>query len=190
MIKMEDQNLLELVRKSKSGDPQAVERLVMSCQPSAFHLALSILDDPAEADDVAQEAFIKAMRGIPSFRADALFTTWLYRIIVNSCLGKLRKKRIRQRLNQLLFEGVRHGGQEDSAIEKQAIQDENTDQVMQAVNSLDDAHRLPVVLRYYQEMPITQIAQVLSVSTRTVHTRLKQALERIREALGEYDGND
>jgi RNA polymerase sigma-70 factor (ECF subfamily) len=190
MNKMDDQNLLELVRKSKNGDPQAVEQLVSSCQPAALRLALSILDDPAEADDVTQEAFIKAMRGISAYREEASFNTWLYRIIVNSCLGRLRKKRARQRLSQLLFERDRHAGQEDAPFEKHAIQDDSSEQVMQAVSSLDDDHRLPVLLRYYHELPIAEIAEMLSVSPRTVHTRLKQAHERMRKVLGEYDGND
>jgi RNA polymerase sigma-70 factor (ECF subfamily) len=190
MIKMDDQNLLELVRQSKNGDPQALEKLVASCQPSAFRLALSILDDPAEADDVTQEAFIKAMRGISAYREEASFSTWLYRIIVNNCLGRLRKKRTRQRLSQLLFERLRGTSQEDAPVEKRAIQDESSEQVMQAVNSLDDDHRLPVLLRYYHELPIAEIAVMLNVSTRTVHTRLKQAHERMRKMLGEYDGND
>jgi RNA polymerase sigma-70 factor (ECF subfamily) len=190
MNKMEDQNLLELVRKSKNGDPQALEKLVASCQPSAFRLALSILDDPAEADDVTQEAFVKAVRGISAYREEASFNTWLYRIIVNSCLGRLRKKRARQRLNQLLFDRLRDASQEDAPVEKHAMQDENSARVMQAVSSLDDDHRLPVLLRYYHELPIAEIAEMLSVSPRTVHTRLQQAHERMRKVLGEYDGND
>jgi RNA polymerase sigma-70 factor (ECF subfamily) len=187
---MDDQNLLELVRQSKNGDSQAMEQLVNFCQPDAFHLALSILDDPAEADDVTQDAFIKAVRGISSYREEASFTTWLYRIIVNGCLARLRKRRARQRLSQLLAELFRNASQEDAAIEKQAIQDESSRQIMQVVNRLDDDHRLPVLLRYYQELPIAQIAEILSVSPRTVHTRLKHAHDMMRKALGEYDGNN
>jgi RNA polymerase sigma-70 factor (ECF subfamily) len=187
---MDDQNLLELVRQSKNGDAQALERLVSACQPAAFRLALSILDDPAEADDVTQEAFIKAIRSISAYREEARFQTWLYRIIVNSCLGRLRKRRTRQRLGQLLTDRFRHTRQGEALPERQAIQEENSGQVLQAVNSLDDDHRLPVILRYYQELPIAQIAEILDVSPRTVHTRLKQAHDTMREVLGEYDGND
>ncbi len=187
---MDNQNLLELVRQSKYGDAQALERLVAACQPAAFRLALSILDDPAEAEDVTQEAFIKAMRSISAYREQASFTTWLYRIIVNTCLGRLRKKRSRQRLSHLLFDMFFQAGKDAPHPEKQTIQDESSDRVLQAVNQLDDGHRLPVILRYYHELPIAQIAEILDVSTRTVHTRLKQAHDRMREVLGEYDGND
>ncbi len=187
---MDDQSLQELVLKSKNGNAQALERLVASCQPAAFRLALSILDDPAEADDVAQEAFIKAIRGLSAYREDAGFKTWLYRIIVNSCLGRLRKKRARQRLGHLLTNLFFQAARDDTPPEKQAIQDESSQLVMQAVDSLDDAHRLPVVLRYYHELPIAQVAAILGVSTRTVHIRLKQANDRLREVLGEYHAND
>jgi len=187
---MDDQSLLDLVRKSKNGNAQALEQLVASCQPAAFRLALSILDDPAEADDVTQDAFIKAIRGISAYRAEANFKTWLYRIIVNSCLGKLRKRRARQRLSRLVEDLFRLSPKVDVLPEKQVIQDESSQRVLLAVNRLDDAHRLPVVLRYYHELPIAQVAAILDVSPRTIHTRLKQAHDTMREVLGEYDGND
>ncbi len=187
---MDDQNLLELVRKSKEGNAQALEELVSCCQPGAFRLALSILDDPAEADDVAQDAFIKAMRGLQAYREEAGFKTWLYRIIVNDCLGKLRKRRARERLSQLVADIFRRSTQDEAHPESQVIQDEGSVRIWKAVNSLNDNHRLPVVLRYYHELPISQVAEILNVSTRTIHTRLKQANDRLREALGEYHGND
>src|SRR4030065_2455721 len=95
-------NLVERVHQSRNGNSQAVEKLVKSCQPTAFRLALSILDDPDEADDVAQDALIQTIRAITSYRAEASFQTWFYRIIVNNCLGKLRKRRTRERLSRLL----------------------------------------------------------------------------------------
>lgn len=187
---MDDQNLVELVQRSKNGDSQAMEKLVACCQPGAFRLALSILDDPAEADEVTQESLIRAIHAISSFRGEASFQTWFYRIIVNNCLGKLRKRRARRHLSRLLAERFRHTGQEYTAIEMQVIQDESMVQTMLAVNALDLEHRLPVVLRYYHELPIAQIAEILKVSARTVHTRLRQAHAMMRKALGDYDGNN
>ncbi len=190
MIEMDDQNLAELMRQSKNGDPQAMEKLVSTCQPAAFRLALSIMDDPAEADDVAQDAFIKAIRSMSAYRGEASFSTWLYRIIVNHCLARLRAQRARQRLVSVLADLFRQSAKGNLHPESQAIQDESSDLVMTAVNRLDDQHRLPVLLRYYHELPIAQIAEILEVSPRTVHTRLKQAHDTMREALGEYDGTD
>lgn len=187
---MDDQNLVELVRQSRNGDAQAVEKLVKSCQPTAFKLALSILDDPPEADDVAQDALIQTIRAIPSYRAEATFQTWFYRIIVNNCLGKLRKRRTRDRLNHLLTSLFRNEPREIAQLEKRTIQHESTDRIMRLINDLDPKYRLPVVLRYYQELSIAQIAEILSVSARTVHTRLKLAHDQLKKSLGDFDGID
>lgn len=187
---MNDQDLVELVRQSRNGNSQAVEKLVNSCQPTAFRLALSILDDSDEADDVAQDALIQTIRAIPSYRAEATFQTWFYRIIVNNCLGKLRKRRARERLSRLLTDLFRHEPREVALIERQTIQDENTDLIIRVINDLEPKYRLPIVLRYYQELPIAQIAEILNVSSRTVHTRLKLAHDQIKKSFGDFDGID
>ncbi len=187
---MDDQNLVELVRQSRNGNSQAVEKLVKSCQPTAFRLALSILDDPDEADDVAQDALIQTIRAIPTYRAEATFQTWFYRIIVNNCLGKLRKRRARQRLSRLLTDLFRREPSEVASPEKHTIQDERTERIIHVINNLDPKFRLPIMLRYYQELPIAQIAEILEVSSRTVHTRLKLAHDQIKMSLGEIDAID
>jgi RNA polymerase sigma-70 factor (ECF subfamily) len=187
---MNDLNLVELVRQSRTGNSHAVEMLVKSCQPMAFRLALSILDDQDEADDVAQDALIQTIRAIPSYRAEATFQTWFYRIIINNCLGKLRKRRAREKLNNLLIFLIRREQKETAQPEKQTIQDESKDQIIRVITDLDPKYRLPIVLRYYQELPITQIAEILNVSSRTVHTRLKLAHNMIRNSLGEIDAID
>jgi RNA polymerase sigma-70 factor, ECF subfamily len=187
---MSDSNLVELVRQCRDGNSQAVETLVQSCQPIAFRLALSVLDDPDEADDVAQEAIILALRAIPTYRAEASFNTWFYRITLNICLGKLRKRHARERLSNLLSDLFRRERKEPARLEGQVIQDEAIDGVLKVINSLDTKYRLPVILRYYQELPIAQIALILNVSERTVHTRLKVAHDTIRKALGEIDAFD
>lgn len=167
-----------------------MEMLVKSCQPVAFKLALSILDDAAEADDAAQDAIIQAIRAVPSYRAEASFETWFYRIIVNNCLGKLRKRRTRERLHHLLVDLFRHSYSADALPEKQTIQGQDTDYIIRLVNDLEPKLRLPIVLRYYQELPIAQIAEIMHVSTRTIHSRLKLAHDLLRQSLGENDGLD
>jgi RNA polymerase sigma-70 factor, ECF subfamily len=187
---MDNLDLVDLVRQSRDGNPQAVEQLVNYCQPAAFRLALSILDDRVEADDVAQDTIIQAIRSISSYRAEATFQTWFYRIIINNCLGRLRKRRTRQRLNQLLTNLFRVEDPLANHPEVQTIQNENTHRMMQVVNNLEHKYRLPIVLRYYQELPIVQIANVLDVTPRTVHTRLKTAHDLIRKSIGDFDETD
>jgi RNA polymerase sigma-70 factor (ECF subfamily) len=187
---MSDTNLAELVRQSRDGNSQAVEALVQSCLPMTFRLALSILDDQDEADDVAQDALIRALRAIPTYRAEASFQTWLYRITVNICLGKLRKRRARERLSTLLSDLFRQERKDNLRPEGQIIQNQAAYNLFKVINSLDTKYRLPIILRYYQELPIAQIAQIINVSERTVHNRLKIAHDFIRNALGEIDASD
>jgi RNA polymerase sigma-70 factor (ECF subfamily) len=187
---MDDQNLVELVRQSRNGNSRAMEMLVKSCQPVAFKLALSILDDAAEADDAAQDALIQAIRAIPSYRAEASFETWFYRIVVNNCLGKLRKRRTRDRLHKLMVDLFSRNPRETTQPEQHSIQAENADEVIRLVNNLDPKLRMPIVLRYYSELPIAQIAEIMHLSTRTIHTRLKQAHDLLRQSFGETDGLD
>lgn len=187
---MNDLNLVELVRQSRDGNSHAMEELVKSCQPTAFRLALSILDDPDEADDVAQDAIIQAIRAIASYRAEASFQTWFYRIVVNNCLGKLRKRRARERLNRFLTDIVKRDSEKRREIESRAIKDERTDHIIRIINDLDTKYRLPIVLRYYQDLPIAQIAEILKVSPRTVHTRMKTGHHLIRKSLGDMDAID
>ena len=71
------------LEQCREGDSLAIERLVQTHQRDVYRLALSILDDPDDADDATQEVFLSALRGLDSFRADASFTTWLFRITVN-----------------------------------------------------------------------------------------------------------
>lgn len=187
---MDDLNLVELVRQSRDGNSEAMEKLVNSCQPSSFRLALSILDDPEEANDATQDALLHAIRAIPSYRAESTFQTWLYRIVINSCLGRLRKRQASERLHRLLADLFRAERRDDRQIETQTIQDENQDRIIQIINNLETRYRLPILLRYYHELPIAQIAAVLDVSQRTVHTRLQQAYNLIMKSLGEFDATD
>lgn len=187
---MNNLNLGELVQQSRDGNSQAMEMLVKACQPMAFKLALSILDDPDDADDVAQEALIQAIHAIPSYRAQAAFQTWFYRIVINSCLGRLRKRKARQRLDRLLTGLFRHEHPRQASIEKQVVLDEDAQHIIHAINDLDANLRLPIVLRYYHELPIALIADIINVSPRTVHTRLKQAHDQIRKSLGDLDASD
>ncbi|MEJ2559537.1 MAG: sigma-70 family RNA polymerase sigma factor [Anaerolineae bacterium] len=89
----------ELVARAQEGDEAAFEQLVRRHQRYVFNLAYRVLDDYAEAEEVAQEAFVRVWRGLPGFRGQAQFTTWLYRIIHNLCLNRL--PRLRRELLQI-----------------------------------------------------------------------------------------
>jgi RNA polymerase sigma-70 factor, ECF subfamily len=171
------------LERCRAGEPGAVEALVQTHQPAIYRLALSILDDPAEADEAAQETFLAALRALPTYRGDAAFNTWLYRIAVNVSLGRRRKGRTWQRLKEALTAAWRMGGEPAEQPEAAAMRRETQAAVWRAVQALGEKHRLPVILRYYHGLSVSEIAAVLAVNEGTVHSRLSVARDRLRGAL-------
>ena len=159
--------------------------LIDAYQHLVYRLAFSILNDAAEADEATQDAFVAALGALASYRGDSAFGTWLYAITLNVCRGRLRKRRARERLQQVVQAIFHYTADHDAALppETTAIRNETDAAVRQAVQSLSEKERLPIILRYEQELPIAEIAQVLGVSERTVHTRLRAAHEQLRTAL-------
>jgi RNA polymerase sigma-70 factor (ECF subfamily) len=177
-------DITQLVARSREGDLAAVETLVNTFQMRIFRLSLSILDDPAEADEATQEAFLAAIGKLNSYRGEASFATWLYAIALNVCRGRLRKHRTQERLDQVLRSlGLASSG--DAHPEQMAVQHETDAALWQAIQELSDNERAVIVMRYYHGMRLNEIAQAAGVSERTVRTRLHTAHERLRIALSE-----
>src|SRR5258706_8377251 len=172
----------QLIARCGEGDEEAVSRLVKDNQAAIFRLGLSILDDPAEADEATQETFLAALRSLGSYRGGASLRTWLFAIALNVCRGRLRRRRSWQRVQDVLM-GPWMG--EDHSVQPEAVsaQHEQADMVWRAVQGLGEKHRLPVILRYYHDLPVAEIASVLGISEGTVHSRLSIARDRLRGAL-------
>jgi len=175
---------LQLIQRCEAGEAGAIEEFVHTYQPTAYRLALSILDDPAEADETAQDVLVTALHRLASFRGEAAFTTWLYTITLNLCRGRLRKRRSRERLARLLREAFRlHDQTQHPETEVQQVEADAA--LWGAIRRLAGDQREAIVLRYYHELPIANIALVTGVSERTVHNRLRAAHERLRLLLKE-----
>jgi len=173
---------IKLLQKCQAGDTAAIETLLQTHQSSMFRLALLILDDPAEADEAVQDAVISAFRALDTFQANASLKTWLYAILVNECRNRWRKRyrstRLKERLFALyrLFEGP-------ASPEKDVIHHEDNQIVWKAIQRLGEKHRIPIILRYYQELPVAEIAQILRINEGTVHSRLNTARQRLHKEL-------
>jgi len=173
---------LHLILRSRDGDAFAVEELVRAHEAQVYRLAVSMLDDTAEADEALQDTFIIALDRLDTFRGEASFATWVYAIALNVCRGRLRKRRARERLTQVLHSLLRI----ESAApqpEQQVMANEVDAAVWQAIRSLDQPQREVIVLRYFHELRQAEIAQVLGVTDRTVRARLHAAHERLRAVL-------
>lgn len=173
-------------RKHSQADAEVyleVEGLATAYYAYIRRLACSILDDPSEADDAAQETFIAAARALSGFRKQATPKTWLTSIAVNICRGRLRRRRARATL-QAALESL-HILTTPGDPEQISIQNENHRQLWQAVDALDEKHRLPVILRYVHELTIPEIADSLGLNQGTVHSRLHYARRKLLAQLGD-----
>jgi len=172
------------LEQCREGDSLAIEKMVQTYQRDVYRLALSILDDPDEAEDGTQETFLAALRALSSFREDAAFKTWLFSITVNVCRSRLQRGKIRSRLHQIL-QSLFHLRGEVEHLERIAMQNQADAELWNAISALDEKHRTPVVLHYYHELPVAEIAETLGVPVGTVHSRLNQAREKLRALLKE-----
>ncbi len=179
MIAM-DYRLIELCR---AGDSSAVEHFVQTYQQDIYRLALSILDDSTEAEDATQDSLLAALRSLDSFRGVSSFTTWLYSITVNLCRTRLQRRKRREHLTRILGGILRVHG--TPSVEENAIRSESDEALWRAVRRLDDKHRIPIVLRYYHDLPVAEIAAILQIPEGTVHSRLNIARRQLQVVLKE-----
>lgn len=172
------------LEQCRVGDSAAIERLVKTYQRDVFRLALSILDDPHDAEDATQETFLAALRAIDSFHGDASFKTWLFSITINISRTRWRRLQSRVRLQELM-QSIFHTSRIEAPPEEKAMKEESDAALWNAVHSLDEKYRIPVVLRYYHDLPVADIAIMLKIPVGTVHSRLNHAREQLRTVLKE-----
>lgn len=173
-----------------AGDPDLIELLVSRYYEAIYRLALSILEDAAEAEDAAQEVFLAAARKLDSYRGDAAPKTWLFAIGVNVCRMQLRHRARQQRVRRAWAVLRGHTTPVAPLLEEIAAQAEESGWLVHAVRELDEKHRLPILLRYVHDMTAAEIAGILGIPEGTVYSRLHYAHRRLREQLGRNAGNE
>jgi RNA polymerase sigma factor (sigma-70 family) len=176
---MTDQQLIGRVR---GGETRLFGELVQRYQDPVFGMALRFLGCRGEAEDAAQEAFLRAYRGLDGFKGDAKFSTWLYRITYNLCTDWVRRNR-RAGGRAVAIEEAGEVADRRVNLEEGILESETRDNVRRALDGLDERYRGVVVLLYYQKMSYEQIAAVLDLPLKTVETRLYRARKLLRESL-------
>ena len=174
-----------LIAQCIAGDEDAIEFLVRHYETGVFRLALSIVGEEAEAHEITQETFLAALRALPSYQEKTTLKAWLYTIALNHSRSRLRKRKIIERLRTALTNIFQVETQQQISPEETAIQNQKELAIWQALNQLDERHRTVVTLRYFHELPVTEIAEILSVPEGTIHSRLHNAREKLREMLKE-----
>lgn len=179
----------ELVRAAAGGDTEAFEQLVRTYENKIYHLALRMCGSSEEAGDIAQEAFLAAWRGLPSFRGESNFATWLYRLTSNAAIDYLRRqKKERGDMSlddeELGLDAVDTGPGPQDAAEQTEVQSA----VAAGLRQLSEGHRQVLVLREIQGLSYEEIAAVLEVDLGTVKSRISRARTALRKILLE-NGN-
>jgi RNA polymerase sigma factor (sigma-70 family) len=172
----------DLVARAKQGDVRAYESLVERYQGIAQRTAFVITGSVADAEDAAQDAFVKAFYALDRFRRESPFRPWLLRIVANEARNRRRSQVRRTRLALRAGVADASGG---AAPSPEVIALERTDQkqVLDAVERLRDKDREVVVLRYFLEMSEAEMAEVLGCARGTIKSRLSRALRRLESAL-------
>ena len=158
-----------LVQAAQDGDLAAFEAIVRRHQRSVYRVAVRMLGSSADAQDVTQDTFVRAWRGIHSFRRDSALSTWLYRIVIRRCLDLLATRRSFEPLAEaelaLVVPDVA-----DSVAQRERLR-----AVMQAINRLPADQRAALVLREFEGLSHRELAEVLAISVPAVKARIHRA---------------
>lgn len=178
---MEDAKLVE---KAKDGDAAAYERLVRVHQQVAFRTAYVITGDAAEAEDAAQEAFVKAYRSLKRFRSGAPFRPWLLTIVANE--ARNRRKAAGRRAGLVLRTAAEGPSvSKDPSPEAVVMASERRAELLGALGTLREEDRLTIAFRYFLGLSEAETADTLGCARGTVKSRLSRAIGRLRERMAE-----
>jgi RNA polymerase sigma-70 factor, ECF subfamily len=183
-----EQDDAELVTASKAGDQDAFAQLVQRHQRRVFNLVYRMLQQYEEANEVTQETFFAAWQGLPSFRGDARFSTWLYRIAYNYCLKQLEQRK-RDNALQTAFQ-AEQVSQEESCDERATEELEARERQMlvrQHLSLLPAKYRIVLILRHFQEMTYEEMAEILTIPIGTIKTHLFRARNLLKERLETFE---
>ena len=173
----------QLIEQALQGDRAAFTQLVEVNQDRLFASMLQITGSPDEAEEVVQEAFIRAFVKLHTFQQSSQFFTWLYRIAFNSALTRRRRKRARVSLDQCREDNGLEVSDHGDAVDEPMLRRERIAMVREALQTLTDEHRAILVLREMQNHSYEDIAQILEISIGTVRSRLSRARHQLKLAL-------
>ncbi len=173
MISLQQEN--ELIDQVLAGKPEAYARLVNHYQSYAFTIALKILNNRPEAEEAAQDGFIKAFHYLKTFNRKARFSTWLYRIIFNTAISYKRK-------NKAVMASLEH--HDKGAVTADAL--EHNDKgvfIAKAMEHLNEADRLAIQLFYIKEFSLEEVAEITGQQVNTLKVRVHRARQRLADEL-------
>lgn len=174
----------ELARRFRAGEDAAFDPLMEALQGMAYRVAYRVTRREADALDAVQEAFIRVYRRIGEWDGRAKFSSWLYRVVTNTAIDRIRQReRQRDALEQLGREGEQASDGGIDAIVEGSETDALRGQLSRAIALLPEGQRVTVVLRHYEGRSLQEIAEIRGCALGTVKSTLHQAFQRLKEAL-------
>jgi RNA polymerase sigma-70 factor (ECF subfamily) len=172
-------NERDIVERCKTGDMKAFREIYESRKVMMYNIALRICKNKQDAEDCIQEAFVKIYKNISSFNFDSALSTWIYRIVVNTCLTYLKKNRKNEEVKYNFPEEIEDKNSSDSDSQlKSAIERE--------ISNLPDGYRTVFVLYEVEGFSHEEISKILKISVGTSKSQLSRAKELLRERLKDY----
>ena len=179
----------ELLAKFKKGDQHAFELLVRKYKTTVFNTIYSIMGNAQEADDIAQEVFLKVYTKADSFKGESSFSTWLYRITVNRCVDELRRRK-----NKIISYEIEFNQEEklklkdvlasrENDITEKLRRKELQDIIQKAMNSLPEKYRIILTLKEIEGLSYKEISQIMKISLAKVKIWLFRARQKLKGKL-------
>ncbi|EGQ25182.1 RNA polymerase sigma factor SigW [Mammaliicoccus sciuri] len=184
-----DELITKRVKEVLNGNQDAFEEIVIHFQHRLYQVCYRMLNNAAEAEDIAQEAFVRAYVNLETFDQKRKFSTWLYRIATNLCIDRIRKKKPDYYLDAQVpgTEGLDMYSQiaADQRLPEEEVEKmEMKDRIQYEVSRLPDKYRTIIILRYMEDLQLQEIADILEMPLGTVKTRVHRGREALRQQMG------
>jgi RNA polymerase sigma-W factor len=177
-----------LVKKAKAGDGKAYDDLILLYKDAVYSIIYRMVRNKQEAEDLSQEAFIKAYNSINSFNEEYAFSTWLFKIATNNCIDFFRKRKLKtysmdQTIKYKDEEIQQEYADNEPTADKEIVASEKSAMIRKAIEELPEKYRTAIMLRHHEERSYEDIAQILDLPLGTVKARIFRAREMLKKSL-------
>ena len=181
----------QLIQEIVCGNTLAFKMLMEKYQNRVFCVAMGFVHSKEDAEDLTQEVFIKVYLSLSTFNHESKFSTWLYRITINTCINfanRNRKRRLLQSLEDVWHSAFNQRDEEQTPLEKMEISERNL-LIKKAIDSLSDRQRVAFILSKYEELPQKEIAAIMDTTEGAVEQLLQRAKNNLQKKLKRSVGN-
>lgn len=183
------ENERNLVERAKSGNIEAFEQLIIGCQKKVFNIAYRMIGNYDDANELAQEVFLKAFRSIKKFKGDSLFSTWIYKVTANVCLDEIRKRKKKVVISldqEIEFNdgGVKRQIPDNAPTpDIEAETNELKNVINESIGQLNEDYKSMIILRDIQGLSYYEISKIVNCPEGTVKSRINRARQALKKIL-------